>query len=163
LTPKTRASKGAESFVARASREQPGTWELAGSIDENADLSFFRALHGPSRLNLRQIKRMNSHGVRSWLENIRKMPGTATLELIECSPVMIDQLSMVTGLLGRGRVVSFYVSLPCLRCGYEHEELFFTEDYRRDGHLPAVSCPRCATTLELGEVESQYGQLGRGK
>src|SRR5262245_43622284 len=108
-------SKGVERFVARASREQQGTWELSGSIDDIGDLSFFAALHGPSRLNLRHVKRMNSHGVRSWLDNIRKMPGSATLELIECSPAMIDQVNLVAGLLGRGRVVSFYVPMHCPR------------------------------------------------
>ena len=163
MPPQKVTPAGTERFVARSSREQPGTWELSGIIDEHADLSFFAALNGPIRLNLRQVKRINSHGVRSWLEGIRKVPGGAAVEFVECSPAIIDQANMVAGFLGRGIVASFFVPILCARCGYEHDELFFTEDYTRDGHLPSVSCPRCATTLKLDELESNYLLFARGK
>jgi hypothetical protein len=150
-------------FSARTSREQPGTWDLCGTIDEHADLSFFDSLVGPSRLNMRRVPRINSYGVRSWLEGIRRVPGGATYEFVECSPAMIDQANLVAGFLGRGSVASFIVAFRCDRCGYEHDELFFTDDFARGGHLPGVSCPRCATALDLDKAESHYLPFARGR
>src|SRR5262245_48175591 len=81
---------------------------LAGVIDELADLSFFAGLRGQVKLNLKQVTRINSYGVRAWIENIGKLSDEVSLDYVECPPPMIDQMSMVAGFLGRGRVVSLF-------------------------------------------------------
>jgi hypothetical protein len=53
---------------------------LAGVIDENADLSFFESLSGHARLHMKAVRRINSYGVRSWIEAIRTVPPDVVLE-----------------------------------------------------------------------------------
>jgi hypothetical protein len=50
------------------------TISVSGVIDENSDLSFFEHLDGPTRFNMRNVRRINSYGVRAWIEGIRAVP-----------------------------------------------------------------------------------------
>jgi hypothetical protein len=145
-----------DSFQARRSPEATGTWHLAGVIDESADLTFLEQLVGPVRLNMRGIRRINSYGVRAWIEAVRRVPSGVALELVECPPSVIDQINMVAGFAGRGRVVSFLAPMICESCGNEKEQLFLTEDYRRERRLPDVRCPRCAAAMQVDDLEEQY-------
>ncbi len=151
-----RSTRSDDGFAARPSREQPGTWILSGIIDENSDLGFLESLSGPTRLHMRDVRRINSYGVRAWIESIRKVPRGVGLEFVECSPAVIDQANMVAGFLGRGQVGSFYAPMICDRCGAERDELFRTEEYQRDGRLPEVSCPRCGSPMQVDDLEEHY-------
>jgi hypothetical protein len=143
--------------VFSVSRGNDGTFALSGIIDEGADLSFFDQLSGPSvRLNLRGIRRINSYGVRTWIEAVRRIPRSVSLELHECPPSVVDQINMVAGFVGRGKVVSFYAPMACERCGLERDHLFSVADYRAAGKLPAVDCPRCGATMHVDDLEEQY-------
>ncbi len=156
MTTEPRPPAGHEPFQARRANEHGGTWILSGVIDESADLSFLERLTVPARLNLRGVRRINSYGVRSWIEAVRRIPPAIGFELVECPPSVVDQINMVAGFLGRGRVTSFFAPMICDRCGSEQEELFQTEDYRRAGRLPEVKCPKCGATMQLDDLEEQY-------
>jgi hypothetical protein len=145
-----------DTFVARRSNELPGLWVLSGIIDENADLSFFAALSGPTRLHLRAVRRINSFGVRSWIDAVRRVPPDVAFELVECSPAVIDQTNMVAGFLGHGHVKSFYAPMLCPTCGFEKDELFETETYRRTGRLREVLCPECGSVMQVDDLEEHY-------
>jgi hypothetical protein len=143
-------------FVARRSREFPGTWIVSGVIDENADLSFLETLSAPTRLNMKDVRRINSYGVRAWIEAIRKVPAGVPLDFVECSSAVIDQTNMVAGFLGRGKVSSFFAPMVCSNCGRECDELFHTDEYQREGRLPDVSCDRCGGALVVDDLEEHY-------
>lgn len=133
-----------------------GTVSLAGVIDENADLSFFGQLSGHSLVNVRYIRRINSYGVRAWIEAVRSVPRGATFELIECPPSMVDQINMVAGFAGRGQVTSFFVPMECDRCANAEDRLFYTSDFRQLGRLPEISCSKCGGGLHVDDLEEQY-------
>jgi hypothetical protein len=105
---------------------------------------------------VKAVRRINSYGVRSWIEAIRMIPPDVTLELLECPPSVVDQINMVTGFIGRGKVVSFYAPMACDGCGHEEDHLFYVEDYRRAGHLPDVHCPNCNAIMQVDDLEEQY-------
>jgi eukaryotic-like serine/threonine-protein kinase len=153
---RTPAVREPEVFHARRSAELSGTWNLAGVIDESADLAFLERLSGSVRLNMRGIRRINSYGVRAWIEAVRRVPEGVSLELVECPPSVIDQINMVAGFTGRGKVSSFYAPMICDECGCEKEELFLVEDFRRERRLPAVKCPRCGAGMQVDDLEEQY-------
>ncbi len=152
----TAAVREPDAFSVRKSNEMAGTWNLAGVIDEGADLSFLERLSGPTRLNMHGVRRINSYGVRAWIEAVRKVPVDVAFELIECPPSVVDQINMVAGFTGRGRVTSFFAPMICDKCGCEKEELFLTEDYRSRRRLPDVKCPRCAAVMQVDDLEEQY-------
>ena len=133
-----------------------GGMSLYGIIDEHADLSFFERLHGTTRINLRGVRRINSYGVRSWIEAVRRVPANADVELVECPPSVVDQMNMVAGFVGRAQVISFYAPMACERCGHEKEALFSVADYQLAGQLPAVPCPKCAAPMQVDDLEDHY-------
>jgi hypothetical protein len=144
-------------FRVEATDEGGRTLRLAGVIDEHADLNFFNNLHGDVRLSLRGVRRINSYGVRSWIDGIRKVPADCSLELIECPPPVVDQMNMVAGFLGRGRVTSFYAAMMCESCSHEMDQLFTVDDCKKaGGKFPPVACPNCGKKMEIDDIEDQY-------
>jgi anti-anti-sigma regulatory factor len=133
------------------------TVHVRGVIDENADLSFFAGLHGTVTVNLRSVRRINSYGVRSWIEGIRLLPPDAQLLFVECPPPVVDQVNMVAGFLGSGRVESFYAPMACRSCGHEMDALFDVATCQlAGGRVPAVTCPKCGSAMEVDDLEDQY-------
>jgi hypothetical protein len=139
-----------------------GEVTLTGVIDENADLSFLERLPaGKVTVNLRGVRRINSYGVRIWLENIRRVPEAVQLQFVELPPPIVDQANMLHGFLGRGRVMSFLVPYVCERCRQYREELLTSEECRGRSSLPVVACPSCSGAMEVDDVEEQYLQISR--
>lgn len=131
--------------------------ELHGVIDEHADLGFFADLRGRVQVSLRGVRRINSYGVRAWIDAVRRVPAEAQLEFVECPPPVVDQMNMVAGFLGRGKVTSFYAPMACEACGAERDQLFQVAECRAaGGRLPAVPCPRCGKPMEVDDIEEQY-------
>lgn len=131
--------------------------KLYGVIDEHADLGFLAGLHGRVSINMRGVRRINSFGVRSWIDAVRKVPGDCTLEFTECPPPVIDQMNMVAGFLGRGKVVSFYAPMACEGCSAEQDVLFRLVDVKAaGGRLPGVRCAKCGKPMEVDDLEDQY-------
>jgi hypothetical protein len=130
---------------------------LAGVIDESADLQPIAQLREPVDLNMREIRRINSFGVRAWIDHIRQIPHEVKLTFVECPPPVIDQCNMVSGFLGHGILQSFYAPMVCEECDEQQSQLFLTEDCRKNGgRLPATPCPRCGRDMEVDDLEEQY-------
>jgi len=144
-------------FRVEAEGEGGKTLRLTGVIDEHADLRFFSNLHGDVRLSMRGVRRINSYGVRSWIDGIRKVPADCNLELVECPPPVVDQMNMVAGFLGKGRVTSFYGAMMCESCAHEVDHLFTVDEVRKaGGKFPPVACPSCGKKMEIDDIEEQY-------
>lgn len=137
--------------------EHDGMYRVAGVIDESSDLGFFDRLTGHARIHLGGVRRINSFGVRSWMEAVRRVPESITYEFIECPPPVIDQMNMVKGFLGRGKVTSFYAPLACEDDDVEVDHLFDVAECRAaGGRLPDVPCPKCKKPMGIDDLEEQY-------
>ena len=108
-------------------------------------------------ISLRGIKRINSFGVRGWIEAINRIPAGAQVSLVECPPPIIDQVNMFAGFVGKARIHSFYVPMTC-ECGHEEERLFTVVECQKNGNrVPTSSCPKCKEReLEADIFEQQY-------
>ena len=131
---------------------------LAGVIDENADLALLGTLGSrPIRVNLRGVRRINSFGVRAWMDVIRKIPRDTALTFVQCPSPVVDQCNMVTGFLGHGTLESFYAPMACSECDEQVDQLFETATCRANGgKLPETPCPRCSRPMEVDDLEEQY-------
>lgn len=130
---------------------------LSGVIDENADLSPMSDIRVAAEVNLKEVRRINSFGVRAWIDAIRKVPHDVALTFVECPPPVIDQCNMVTGFLGHGVLESFYAPMLCEECDETQNQLFVTDTCRRnEGKLPSTPCPRCGRDMEVDDLEEQY-------
>lgn len=131
---------------------------MQGVVDENADLTPLLQLGTrPIKVHLRAVRRINSFGVRAWMDAIRRVPITTKLSFIHCPPPVVDQCNMVQGFLGHGTLDSFYAPMTCAECDEQIDQLFETSECRANGgKLPLTPCPRCGRPMEVDDLEEQY-------
>ncbi len=131
---------------------------LAGVIDEAADLTPLAVLGArPLEVDQRGIQRINSSGVRTWIDFVRALPAATPLRFVRCPPAILDQCNMVIGFLGHGRLESFYAPLLCRECDEQVEQLYTTAAVKAGaGALPPTPCPRCRRPMAIDDLEEQY-------
>ena len=71
-------------------------------------------------IDLGEIERINSCGVRDWVNWLSKLEVNGTRSvLVECSPAIVAQINLVNNFTGSGVVKSFYVPYFCPECDEE--------------------------------------------
>jgi hypothetical protein len=162
-----------------------GDWlrvALRGEIDENADFSELRAtLRGNVELSLEGITRINSCGVREWVNFVRELPGVRTLFFARCSPPVVLQLNTIYNFRGRARVASFMAPYVCEACHGDEYKLLDVAEHFGDqighsarhslaegasarsarvadwrAHVPAFRCRRCGGVMVFDELPERY-------
>ncbi|CAN5128971.1 hypothetical protein BH11MYX1_BH11MYX1_45860 [soil metagenome] len=134
---------------------------LVGVIDEAADLAPVTRLPGPMVVDLSELRRINSVGVRCWMDFVRAREATRdpreTLTFERCSPAMVSQMSMITRFMGaRSRVASVLVPYRCTSCGADHlEPLTVATNVQVQ---PTRSCSKCQARMELDELVETYAE-----
>lgn len=143
-------------------KERPGftSVEFFGEIDENADFTELRRrLKGNAVFHLAEVRRINSCGVREWVNFVRDLPGVTELTFTHCSPAIVTQLNMIYNFRGMAKVRSFLAPYVCESCNHEEEKLldvqthFPNRDFRR---VPDFKCDRCSATMEFDDLPERY-------
>jgi DNA-directed RNA polymerase subunit RPC12/RpoP len=109
-------------------------------------------------VDMRKVRRFASWGMSEWMDFLRTN-GERELYLVECSTYAVSQMNLVTGLLGHGRLVSFYASFRCTTCGREIETLFVVpRDRDTIRELPGShqECPSCGGQAGLEEYPAAF-------
>lgn len=133
---------------------------LEGEINENADFSeLLRELSGDVVLELEGISRINSCGVREWVNFVRALDRVTTLRFERCSPTVVLQLNTIFNFRGRARVGSFLAPYVCEACHVDEYKLLEVAEHFPDrGRVPAPAfpCPRCAGAMMFDELPERY-------
>jgi hypothetical protein len=161
---RTRAEGGAALSWRIVERPGATTVEFTGDIDENADFGELkRRLKGAVAFELAGIRRINSFGVREWIDFIRQLPAVTELSLAGCSPAFVVQMNMIANFRGPGKVRSIQAPFVCGDCGEEHDQLIELPAERarpRTGPGPDLcpprACPSCSGTMTLDEQPERY-------
>jgi eukaryotic-like serine/threonine-protein kinase len=137
--------------------QHPGGWLLAltGVIDETFKRSqLFDGRQGVLVLDLDNVRRITSYGVREWVLAMSEVQGHCFF--IRCRPAVVSQFNMVGNFGGHGQLVSMYAPYACPRCGMDIEVLVD----RRQGVgalAPAtVVCPECRTPAEFDDIPETF-------
>jgi hypothetical protein len=139
-----------------------GDWlrvELRGEVDENADFSELRqVLRGNVVLGLEGITRINSCGVREWVNFVRQLDGVRALWFARCSPPVVLQLNTIYNFRGRARVCSFLAPYVCEVCHIDEYKLLDVAEHFPDrrAHVPAFRCHRCGGVMVFDELPERY-------
>lgn len=127
---------------------------LSGTLDEHSQLNQLDALQGAVVINWRGVSRLNSCGVRDWIEWTKKIQSTS-LAYEECSMVVVKQLNAVPDFQGKAKVLSFFAPYFCEACDQEAMALLKTEQVKH-GHAPQVQCPKCKKPMNFDAIPAQY-------
>ncbi len=134
-----------------------------GMLDETCQLpEFSEPIMGRVEIHLERLHMINSLGCRKWAIWLRdKVKAKGGITLVKCSPVIVNQISILEGFLPTGaNVQSFFVPYFCEKCSHE-ERVLFREgiDYAK-GKPPKVNdhldCPKCHASMELEVVPEKY-------
>ena len=132
--------------------------KLKGPISEDADFNPLQAelqSHGAIRFDMSGVGRINSCGVREWVNFVRALPGASKLELERCPPVVVAQINMISNFAGSARILSVFAPFVCDACGSEDEvSLQLTPGQIPD--LGEVKCKSCGEVMEFDDVEDSY-------
>ena len=134
--------------------------QLKGEINENADLTDLgRQLHGEVMLNLEGVTRINSCGVREWVNLMRDLDGVDSLVFDRCSSAVVAQLNAIYNFRGSARVKSFYAPYVCETCHVDEYKLLEVSDHFAESagmRVPAFQCPRCGGGMMFDELPERY-------
>jgi hypothetical protein len=115
-----------------------------------------RRLRGAVAFQLAEVRRINSCGVREWVNFVRDLPHVTDLSFSHCSPAIVTQLNMIYNFRGAARIRSFYAPYVCDRCGQEEEKLVDVSSQATSGHeLPSFTCT-CGAVMEFDDLPERY-------
>jgi anti-anti-sigma regulatory factor len=134
--------------------------KLGGVIDEDNELGELvdKIPTGTAVIDLGEIERINSCGVRDWVNWLSKLEGNGTRSvLVECSPAIVAQINLVNNFTGSGVVKSFYVPYFCPECDEEKVLLVETSDMGPPPHEPPTCrCDECDLVMDFDDMPDSY-------
>ncbi|NOU28236.1 MAG: hypothetical protein HOO96_10070, partial [Polyangiaceae bacterium] len=116
-------------------------------------------LAGVVVIDLAEVERVTSYGVREWLSMLAAARKVERWVLARCSEAVVNQLSMIRKFSGNGLVASFYAPYSCGRCGNGFERLFDIEGDAvsiAQGLPPTCVCPLCGGEGRFDDDASTY-------
>jgi anti-anti-sigma regulatory factor len=134
--------------------------KLGGVIDEDNELSDLvdKIPIGTAVIDLGEIERINSCGVRDWVNWLSKLENNGTRSvLVECSPAIVAQINLVNNFTGNGVVKSFYVPYFCPECDEEKVLLVEASDMGPPPHEPPTCrCDECDLVMDFDDMPDSY-------
>ncbi len=143
-------------------RERPGmtTVEFTGDIDETSDFAeLVGRLRGTVLFRMSEIRRINSSGVREWVDFVSGLGDVEELIFSHCSPSVVSQINMIYNFAGDANIRSFYAPYACDACQREESKLIDVRSTYPDGvtnKLPDFACEECGGELEFDELPDRY-------
>jgi anti-anti-sigma regulatory factor len=141
-------------------RDEVSYVKLAGVIDEDNELTALtdKIPSGTAVIDLGEIERINSCGVRDWVNWLGKLEVQSTRAvLVECSPAIVAQINLVNNFTGSGVVKSFYVPYFCPDCDEEKVLLVDATDMGPPPHEPPTCrCDECDLVMDFDDMADSY-------
>ncbi len=134
--------------------------KLSGVIDEDNELADLtdKIPPGTAVIDLGEVERINSCGVRDWVNWLSKIEAKETdVVLVECSPAIVAQINLVNNFTGAGVVKSFYVPYFCPECDEEKVLLCEAADMGPPPHEPPTCrCDECDLVMDFYDMPDSY-------
>lgn len=134
--------------------------KLGGVLDEDNELGELvdKIPNGTAVIDLGEIERINSCGVRDWVNWLSRLEQKGTQSvLVECSPAIVAQINLVNNFTGSGVVKSFYVPYFCPECDEEKVLLVEASDMGPPPHNPPTCrCDECDLVMDFDDMPESY-------
>jgi hypothetical protein len=131
---------------------------LYGSLREDSDLvPLADQLRGQVLFNMRDFHRISSDCVQNWINFMRGLGNVDKVRIIEMPVPFVHQANLVSNLLDRCEVISFYAPYFCEGCGIDDERLIDVKAINRDmPAAPEFDCSSCGEPMMFDEIEEKY-------
>lgn len=141
---------------------QQVTIRVAGVMDAEMDLTRLEdqlRRGGRVVLDLGDVLRINSAGVREWMRFIRSVG--PNVELVRCPPAFVDQINHIYGFLGSAAVRSIQVPFCCPTCDASKTAVVETAVIAARDPDPLL-CDECGDEMECDVLPDSYFGFLRG-
>jgi CheY-like chemotaxis protein len=149
---------------------RPFSWQVAfedgaqvvslfGVLRSDSDLGPLMTLKGEVVFRLREFRRISSDSVQRWIDFVRSLNGVPRIALVECPVSFVQQANLITNLLDRQEVRSFFAPYACDACGLEEEKLLDVQrdlDGGKQRTPPEQKCSACGGVLAFDDLIDQY-------
>jgi hypothetical protein len=131
---------------------------LGGDITEEAELDL--ALEGIGKnavIDLSGIKRVNSFGVRNWVNFMQALAEVCeSVRFENCATCMVRQFSMVPTTRKGAHIGSLMLPYYCPDCDDEREIRLEVRAASAPEEPPEENCPECGEEMEFDDVPESY-------
>jgi anti-anti-sigma regulatory factor len=130
--------------------------KLAGSIDEGTDLSDLFSLQGNKiAIDLEQVERITSSGVRHWVHFITTICKKHQVVLERCSSPFVQLGNVLSNLTNRAKIVSVMLPYFCDVC--ESEKCLVVDiTPTRPTIEESIPCPTCDGSMVFDDFTNAY-------
>lgn len=134
---------------------------LDGVIDEHNELASYTERIGSGEalfIDLGGVKRLNSVGVRDWVNWLRALkPKFARIVLFDCPPPVMNEVNFVKNFADGAHITTFSVPLFCARCNKEENRLLESAALKSGGRkLPSFACGQASCENTIDDDEDSY-------
>lgn len=129
--------------------------EMLGEINETSDLVPLFSRSGSLRLDLSGIERINSMGIRNWMDAAMERPAGLEISFERCSQAFVRQLNLIPALTEMGSVKSLMAPFFCASCDSEREELIDIAELD-EKRVPTRKCDHCGAPMSLDAPPEEY-------
>jgi ABC-type transporter Mla MlaB component len=132
---------------------------LSGEITEDSDFgALLSQLSTPAVIvDLADVKRINSCGVREWINFVNALSASShSLALERCSVAIVNQLNMISNFRGNGRVLSVLAPYFCPRCDKERSRLIDLTAGSATNIEDSIPCPTCGSAMEFDDLPEHF-------
>lgn len=135
--------------------------DFAGEISEDSTTELHKVaeeLKAAKNIvfNLANITKINSLGVRSWVQFIRSIGPDHNLSFSECAPVTVLQINMIPSFRGHATIKSVLCQYSCSSCRTITTTTVECSRYDIDNLPTPPACSKCGSETELDEDEEEY-------
>jgi anti-anti-sigma regulatory factor len=128
---------------------------INGAITEATDFSLVTNAQAPRMvIDLAAVERVNSYGVREWINVMRVLAQrNVAVRLEPVSVVMVRQMNMIPQVRGGATVGAVLAPYFCTACDDERSVLLASDLRAAPESAP---CPTCGAAMELDDVADAY-------
>lgn len=142
-----------------------GIYYIKGKIDEHFDSTTITGSSESSiTIDLSLLKAMNSVGIKNWIFMLTSIEDKE-VHLRKVPFFFVDQLLMISELIGQCKIESLELPFFCEKCDKEQLIVFKAEDIINDGFPSDMKCTNdgCGESLDFDEDEDSIIDLLKGE
>lgn len=148
-------------------KNSAGTWVLTGVMNELVDYAALVNDPGHLVIDLRGIKSITSHGLRTWIDALRQIEGSSgrKVEFAGCPAIFLDAVDLVAGVMpsaGIKAIRSCCFEYFCDHCEKPSAKEFDRQKLgpaHREGLMNGVPCERCRLPMRAEDDLEVYCEL----